>query len=121
MKLNYSLAVFLILLGWVGCLSSLPLSSASAQNNADATTLILDKQVMGKWARSCALCHVTGEANAPKMGDTENWNNRLRKSEEQIMQSVLYGHNSMPPLDYCMSCEISDFKAMISFMAGREF
>ena len=63
MKLNYSLAVFLLLLSWVGCLSSLPLSSASAQNNADATTLILDKQVMFKWTGSCPLCHVTGDAN----------------------------------------------------------
>jgi cytochrome c5 len=121
MKLNYSLAVILIPLALVSYLSSLPLSSALAQDKADVTTLIIDNQVMGKWARSCALCHVTGEANAPKMGDTENWNERLKKSEEEILQNVLYGYNSMPPLGYCMSCEMSDFKAMISFMAGREF
>lgn len=121
MKLNYSLTVILGALAVVSCLSSLSLSSASAQNNSAVTTSILDKQVMGRWARSCALCHVTGEANAPKMGDTKNWNDRLKKSEEEILQNVVYGYNSMPPLGYCMSCEISDFKAMISFMAGGEF
>ena len=121
MKPNYSLAVVLIPLALISCLGSLSLSSASAQNNAAVTTSILDKQVMGKWARSCALCHVTGEANAPKMGDTKNWNDRLKKSEEEILQNVVYGYNSMPPLGYCMSCEISDFKAMIAFMAGGEF
>ena len=31
---------------------------------------------------------------------------------------MLEGLNSMPPLGYCMACEISDYRAMIGFMAG---
>ena len=36
-------------------------------------------EAMAKWARSCALCHITGEANAPVVGDTEEWQQRLQK------------------------------------------
>ena len=73
---------------------------------------------MGKWTRSCALCHVSGNAGAPLVGDTAEWQQRLVQGEESILQRVLLGYNSMPPLGYCMSCEVQDFRAMIGFMAG---
>lgn len=78
----------------------------------------VDDAVMEKWSRSCALCHITGEAGAPLVGDTTEWQRRLQQGEEAIINNVLNGVNSMPPLGYCMACEISDFRAMIAYMAG---
>ena len=75
-------------------------------------------EAMAKWARSCALCHITGEANAPVVGDTEEWRQRLQKGEAALLNNVINGINSMPPLGYCMSCEAADFRVMIDFMAG---
>ena len=75
-------------------------------------------EAMAKWARSCALCHITGEANAPVVGDTEEWQQRLQKGEAALLNTVVNGINSMPPLGYCMSCEAADFRVMIDFMAG---
>ena len=75
-------------------------------------------EAMAKWARSCALCHITGEANAPVVGDTEEWQQRLQKGEAALLNNVINGINSMPPLGYCMSCEGADFRVMIDFMAG---
>tara|TARA_B110000483_G_C18066615_1_gene492397 strand:+ start:211 stop:600 length:390 start_codon:yes stop_codon:yes gene_type:complete len=75
-------------------------------------------EAMAKWARSCALCHITGEANAPVVGDTEEWQQRLQKGETALLNNVVNGINSMPPLGYCMSCEAADFRVMIDFMAG---
>ena len=75
-------------------------------------------EAMAKWARSCALCHITGEANAPVIGDTEEWQQRLQKGEAVLLNNVVNGINSMPPLGYCMSCEAADFRVMIDFMAG---
>lgn len=77
-----------------------------------------DDEVMAKWSRSCALCHITGEAGAPVVGDTAEWQRRLQQNEETILTNVVEGFNSMPPLGYCMACEISDFRAMIAYMAG---
>lgn len=79
----------------------------------------MDENTMGKWSRSCALCHITGEAGAPVVGDIEEWQRRLQQGEQALMNNVLNGLNSMPPLGYCMACEISDFRAMINYMAGR--
>ena len=79
---------------------------------------VVDQEIMGKWARSCALCHVDGVADAPVVGDTAQWQRRLAQGEDQVMENVLEGYNSMPPLGYCMACEVSDFRAMIAFMAG---
>ena len=75
-------------------------------------------EAMAKWARSFALCHITGEANAPIVGDTEEWQQRLQKGEAALLNNVINGINSMPPLGYCMSCEAADFRVMIDFMAG---
>ena len=75
-------------------------------------------EAMAKWARSCALCHITGEANAPVVGDTEEWQQRLQKGEAALLNNVINGINSMAPLGYCMSCEAADFRVMIDFMAG---
>ena len=75
-------------------------------------------EAMAKWARSCALCHITGEANAPVVGYTEEWQQRLQKGEAALLNNVVNGINSMPPLGYCMSCEAADFRVMIDYMAG---
>ncbi len=106
------LFVLVLIAAGTSCNSSLTqpgLPFANDSANAD---------VMGKWSRSCALCHVSGVAGAPLVGDSEEWGRRLAKGESELMRNVLEGLNSMPPLGYCMSCEVSDFRAMIGFMAG---
>jgi len=92
---------------------------SSSNSNAFAGYEIND-ELMGKWTRSCALCHVNGEAGAPVVGDSVAWSARIEQGEETVMRNVLYGLNSMPPLGYCMACEVEDFLALIGFMAGSD-
>ena len=92
--------------------------STQSSNQALFSDAIIDDSVMGKWSRSCALCHVEGVADAPVVGDSAEWQRRLAKGEETVMRNVIEGINSMPPLGYCMSCEREDFRAMVAFMAG---
>jgi cytochrome c5 len=99
------------------------LGSNQASQGASLSSLAFsndraDDVIMAKWARSCALCHVTGVAGAPVVGATEDWQARLAQGEESILKRVIEGYNSMPPLGYCMACEESDFRAMIGYMAG---
>ena len=79
---------------------------------------VISGEVLGKWNRSCALCHINGEAGAPIIGDTDSWSERILKGEDALVRSVLEGLNSMPPLGYCMACELEDFKSMVNFMVG---
>ena len=76
-------------------------------------------EVMEKWARNCALCHVNGEGGAPVMGDVESWQPRLERGNAMLYTHTLEGFNRMPPLGYCMDCTGEDFAAMINLLAGR--
>ena len=114
----FAITLFALLLS--ACSTNGNLSAGTAEQFRPPTlaTATIDEEVLGKWSRSCALCHVTGEAGAPIVGDTDEWRRRLQKGEDAILNNVLHGVNSMPPLGYCMACEISDFRAMIVYMAG---
>lgn len=114
----FATALIAVLLS--GCSSLGSQNSGSGEQFRPPTlrTAIADNEVMAKWARSCALCHVTGEAGAPVVGDTAEWQRRLQQGEDTILNHVVEGFNSMPPLGYCMACEISDFRAMVAYMAG---
>ena len=80
--------------------------------------MALSADVMEKWARSCAQCHVAGQAGAPRTGNVEEWSPRLEKGQAMLLEHTIKGFNMMPALGYCMSCETSDFIAMIEFMSG---
>ena len=93
-------------------------SAAGAESVGTAAAL--DAAVMQKWSRSCALCHVTGNAGAPRVGSSEEWQERRAQGADVMLAHTVEGFNDMPPLGYCMSCERGDFIAMIDFMAGSE-
>ena len=63
-----------------------------------------DTRTMQMWSRSCALCHVDGNAGAPRMGRAEEWLPRLAQGRETLLKHTVEGLNSMPPLGYCMAC-----------------
>jgi len=85
---------------------------------AGSATAAPTPEVMRKWSRSCALCHVDGNTEAPRIGDAEAWQPRLAKGREVLLTHTIEGFNKMPPLGYCMACEAADFRALIDFMAG---
>lgn len=78
----------------------------------------LDPAVMARWSRSCALCHVDGNAGAPRVGNAAEWAPRMAQGMDVLLRHTIEGFNDMPPLGYCMSCERADFVAMIEFMGG---
>ena len=72
---------------------------------------------MDKYNKSCAICHASGAANAPKTGDTAAWEPRLAKGTDALVASVNAGLNAMPPKGMCFDCTDDDYKALIDFMA----
>ena len=72
---------------------------------------------MAKYNKSCAVCHATGAANAPKTGDAAAWGPRLVKGMDVLVASVGNGLNAMPPKGICFDCSDEDFKALIEYMA----
>ena len=114
----FSLPLLAVLLSACSSVASQNLGFGEQFRPPTLRAVTVDEEVMAKWSRSCALCHITGEAGAPVVGDTAEWQRRLQQGEEAIINNVVEGFNSMPPLGYCMACEVSDFRAMVAYMAG---
>ena len=76
----------------------------------------IDQAVIDQYNKSCAMCHDTGIANAPKLGDVSQWSPRLEKGMDALVTSVDKGMNAMPPKGMCYDCSDDDFKTLIEYM-----
>jgi len=81
---------------------------------------VLAEPDMGKYGRSCAMCHASGAAGAPKTGDAKAWEPRIAKGMDVLMESVKKGLNAMPPTGLCSDCSDEEYRELISYMASSE-
>ncbi|WP_339668989.1 c-type cytochrome [Dasania marina] len=79
-----------------------------------------EQAVSKYYAKTCAICHTSGVANAPKTGVASDWAPRLEKGMDAMVHSVQNGLNAMPPKGMCMSCSADDFKALIEYMSSAK-
>ncbi|SFC54528.1 c-type cytochrome [Pseudoalteromonas denitrificans] len=63
---------------------------------------------------SCFGCHGTGAMGAPKT--TADWEPRVAKGFDVLLNHAINGFNSMPPKGTCMDCSDDELKAAIDFM-----
>ena len=73
---------------------------------------------------TCAACHQTGAANAPKLGDTAAWAPRIKTGVNALVQSVIKGKGAMPPKAGDASLtetEIHNAVVLITSQAGAKF
>jgi len=103
------------LLALFGCTQS-DESVSVASEQVGSEQIVSQQTTAELWQRSCALCHVDGNAGAPRIGNQREWGPRLSKGSDVLLRNTLEGINQMPPLGYCMACERADFSALISFM-----
>ncbi len=66
---------------------------------------------------SCAACHGTGVAGAPKFG-TSDWTARAEKGIDTLLDHAINGINAMPPRGTCASCSDDEIKAAIEHMVN---
>lgn len=66
--------------------------------------------------RSCFSCHERGHGGAPMRGNIEQWQSRLDKGEEVLLQSMVNGYNGMPPKGGCFDCSDKDLQMALEFM-----
>ena len=68
---------------------------------------------------TCAACHQTGAANAPKLGDAAAWAPRIKAGVNTMVQSVITGKGAMPPKAGNPSLSEGEIRAAVEFMTSQ--
>lgn len=104
-------------------LSGLVLASVFATGSATAEqTLTLAQVTEGfdparTYAQSCAACHNSGAAGAPRFGNSADWSARLEKGMDVLVEHTINGFNNvMPPKGMCFTCSDDDLRAVVQYM-----
>lgn len=71
------------------------------------------------YGSSCAACHDSGAAGAPKLGDKAAWAARVKAGKESLYNSALKGKNAMPPKGGNASLSDSDVKQVVDYMMAQ--
>lgn len=71
------------------------------------------------YQQACAVCHDSGLANAPKLGDKAAWAPRLAAGGvDGLSASAIKGKGAMPPRGGASASD-ADIKAVVAYMASR--
>ncbi len=84
---------------------------------APATTQVAASGTNALYTQACAVCHATGVANAPKLGDKAAWAPRVQQGLPQLVQSAINGKGAMPPKGGSAASE-AEIRAAVEYMVG---
>jgi len=68
---------------------------------------------------TCAACHQAGVANAPKIGDAQQWAPRLKEGLKGLLATAIKGKGAMPPRGGDNSLTDDEVARAIVFMANQ--
>lgn len=68
------------------------------------------------YEHNCKMCHQTGVAGAPKLGNKGDWQPRIDQGLDVLLKAAWGGIRAMPPKGNCLQCNEDDIKKTIQFM-----
>ena len=73
--------------------------------------------------KTCAMCHQTGVAGAPKLGDKADWGPRIAQGQDTLYKHAIEGFNGakgmMPPKGGNAALCDDEIKLIVDFMVGQ--
>ena len=101
-----------VLIAWMYVFSS------SNANEIELAQLTEGFNAQQKYMASCFACHSTGAAGAPKVGAgmSAEWEPRLEKGLDAVVQNAINGINTMPAKGLCFDCTDEDLRAIVQYM-----
>jgi cytochrome c5 len=67
----------------------------------------------------CMACHMTGAANAPKLGDKAAWAPRLKAGNDALVAAVIKGKGAMPPKGGGATLSDAEVKAAVEYIVAQ--
>ena len=110
--LKFSRKNVFVFIAWVYVFNS------SNANEIQLTQLSEGFNAQQKYMASCFACHSTGAAGAPKVGSgmSVEWEPRLEKGLDAVVQNAINGINTMPAKGLCFDCSDEDLRAIVEYM-----
>lgn len=84
-----------------------------------STAAMADRTGEEVYNTKCAVCHASGAAGAPKMGDAAAWAPRAALGTDALLATAKTGKNAMPPKGLCMDCNDAELKGAIEHMVNN--
>jgi cytochrome c5 len=100
-----------------------PFGSVTVESNGQVktetpTTTVADIG-QNRYEQTCKMCHETGLADAPKLGDKAAWKPRIDQGMETLYKHAIQGLKAMPPKGGCMSCSDEEIHKAVDYMVSR--
>ncbi|OGV29528.1 MAG: cytochrome C [Legionellales bacterium RIFCSPHIGHO2_12_FULL_35_11] len=64
---------------------------------------------------NCAVCHNNGKDGAPKIGDTQIWNSKIKQNFDVLVKNTVFGNNH-PKNGDCKTCNTGDIVEAIKYI-----
>ncbi len=71
------------------------------------------------YGAKCIVCHGSGAAGAPKLGDKAAWTSRIGQGIDTLYTHAIAGFNGMPAKGLCMDCSDDEIKASVDYMVSK--
>lgn len=72
-----------------------------------------------RYKSTCAVCHDTGVASAPKFRNQVDWKPRMKEGMDAMLAWAIKGRGGMPPKGTCMQCSDEELKMAIEHMLPK--
>jgi cytochrome c5 len=94
-------------------------TQVAAEASTTPTVESGEEKVKTIYTASCAACHASGAAGAPKLGDKAAWAPRIKGGNDGLYNSAINGKNAMPPKGGNASLSDADVKAVVDYMVSQ--
>ena len=93
------------------------IASTSSATNLQLLPIANIDNHLGKalFESKCVLCHGSGIAGAPRLGNKADWEPRIKK-KSSLLKHATTGYRAMPPKGACLECSVADLEAAINYM-----
>jgi len=71
------------------------------------------------YQKSCAMCHNSGVANAPKLGDKETWAPRIAEGADDLYSVAIKGKGAMPAKGGNAALSDDEVKSAVDYMIEK--
>lgn len=75
-----------------------------------------DPYIVELYQAYCVGCHAQ-QSDAPIAFDPKQWQGRLAKGQDRVLENAINGIGNMPPLGMCQECGEQDLMDLIEYMS----